>query len=126
MSSSDSSPAASSPASPPASPEVRNITRSVEKKVRSPIKNVHRTAPNIYNPDNDWQVVGRRRRSQTSSSEPESPAELHLQLDSEDEFPKLGSPEPCASRPSSPHSLRSSSSRDDPFTDKVEAAVKER
>ena len=79
--------------------------------------------------DNDWQVVNHRRSSQTSPSKPESPAEaeLHLHLDSEDEFPSLGSPTPWTSRHTSPRSSRSSSSlNDDPFSTKVDAAVKER
>ena len=116
--------------SPPASPEVTNIRRSVDtKRVRSPIKKVDSKAPNIYDPDNDWQVVSRRRRSQTSPSKPESPAEaeLHLHLDSEDEFPSLGSPTPWTSQHTSPRSSRSPSSlSDDPFSTKVDAAVKER
>ena len=80
--------------------------------------------------DNDWQVVNRRRRSQTSPSKPESPAEaeLHLRLDSEDEFPSLGSPSPWISQHTSPRSRRSPSSSlsDDPFLSEVDAAVKER
>ena len=88
--------------------------------------------------DNDWQVVNRRRRSQTSPSKPERPskpessseAELHLSLDSEDEFPSLGSPSPWISQhqPTSPRSRRSPSSSlsEDPFLSGVDAAVKQR
>ena len=122
--------------SPPSSPEVTNIRRSVDtKRVRSPIKKVDSKAPNIYDPDNDWQVVHRRRRSKTSPSEPESPskpessseAELHLSLDSDDEFPALGSPSPWISQHTSPRSRRSpSSSLSDPFLSGVDAAVKQR
>ena len=125
-----SSPPASPPApanSPSSSPEVANIRRSVDtKRVRSPIKK-----------DNEWQVVHRRRRSKTSPSEPESPskpessseAELHLSLDSDVEFPALGSPSPRIPQhqPTSPRSRRSSSSlSEDPFLSGVDAAVKQR
>ena len=121
-----SSPPASPPApanSPSSSPEVTNIRRSVDtKRVRSPIKKVDSKAPNIYDPDNEWQVVHRRRRSKTSPSEPESPSkpesssegELDLRLDSDVEFPALGP------------SRRSSSSLSDPFLSGVDAAVKQR
>ena len=124
--------------SPSSSPEVTNIRRSVDtKRVRSPIKKVDSKAPNIYDPDNDWQVVHRRRRSKTSPSEPESPskpessseAELHLSLDSDVEFPALGSPSPRIPQhqPTSPRSRRSSSSlSEDPFLSGVDAAVKQR
>ena len=109
--------------SPSSSPEVTNIRRSVDtKRVRSPIKKVDSKAPNIYDPDNEWQVVHRRRRSKTSPSEPESPSkpesssegELDLRLDSDVEFPALGP------------SRRSSSSLSDPFLSGVDAAVKQR
>ena len=124
-----SSPPASPPApanSPSSSPEVANIRRSVDtKRVRSPIKK-----------DNEWQVVHRRRRSKTSPSEPESPSkpesssegELDLRLDSDVEFPALGSPSPRIpqDQPTSPRSRRSSSSLSDPFLSGVDAAVKQR